>query len=418
MTKPRKKKAPAGIPAGAPPVLDGVTWASQTKASKRVWAITDVMPAHSVTIIEGRKTTGKSTVIAAIVAAWTGGPAVPAWAMPGTGRVLVVTTEDDWETVVHPRLLAAAADLDRVGLLKIPVEGGEPRWPCLPHDMALVEERMGQCQADLLVLDPFDDLAGPGIELTTQDGARGFFTPLNELCRKKKVSCLVSRNMRKGSGLDARDAGLGHSKIGNTVRSVVRCDEHPHEEGIRVMATVACNGARRRPTYRYRIVDSVGESGAIEWLGECTISADEIAEGRGSSADRDEWSDADRVLRTMLGSGWVNVTRIFEEGEAAGISPRMMRRAKDRLKIPTRHIGTPHPGSWQWGPPRDGWPDGIKILTDEQGVSEDDGALGRLASAQASGTQGKVGKAPKAPQGAQAPDIPISGEEVSHAEPA
>ena len=71
MSRPRKGSrrdaAAAAMPA-PPPNIDGVEWACSSAARPTDWYWPGAIPAGSVVLLEGRKSTGKSTVAAAIVA--------------------------------------------------------------------------------------------------------------------------------------------------------------------------------------------------------------------------------------------------------------------------------------------------------------------------------------------------------------
>lgn len=379
MATPRKKRGVGVAPTPHAQPVEGLTWASQAVPGRTEWILPGVIPGSAITVVEGRKSVGKSTVLAAIAAAWTGGPSIPGWTGPTDGRVIWVASEDAWDSVVVPRLNAAAANLDRVGRLLLPVQGGQPRRPRIPEDLKFIEDAVRDSGARLLVLDPYVSLAPPGLDVRVEQHARTYLEPLGDICARCNATALLSRHLRKGQGGDAREAGLGSVAVANVARSVLRCDEHPTAKGDHVLAVVACNYGRRKTTQGYRLKSGIGDYPYVEWLGDVQVDADQIAEGRGSTAERDEWQDAHRLLRSLIGNSWIQVVQIQGEAERAGVGQRMLRRAKSDLHIRTRRTQFNGVGSWEWGPPADGWPNDLEILPCEGGAHAEGGALGALA---------------------------------------
>ncbi len=356
MAAPRKRRGGGDPPLPPVPPIDGLIPASATETVALSWVWPGAIPTSTIVLVEGRKSVGKSSVLAAIAASWTGGPPLPGWTGPRAGRVLWVASEDSWGGVVVPRLRAAAANLDCVYQHLLPVPGQQGRRPRIPEDLGAMEDMIRGARISLVILDPYISLAPAGLDVRVEQQARAYLEPLADLCFRHDVTALLSRHIRKGAGGDARESGMGSVAIGNVARSILRCDEHPHTPGDYLLSVVACNYGRRRATQVYRIVDGPGDYPQIEWRGDCDLDADGIAEGRGSAAERDEWRDADRVLCTMIGTSRIMVSLLESAAAQAGVTPRMLRRAKERLRVPSHFRSHPQPGCWEWGPPPGGWP--------------------------------------------------------------
>jgi hypothetical protein len=150
---------------------------------------------------------------------------------------------------------------------------------------------------------------------------------------------------------------LGGTAVGNAARSILRCDEHPYEEGLYTLSVVTGSYGPRAPVQTYRIVGMANGEARVEWCGVSSLDIDQIAEGRGGDAQRDEWRDADRLLYLMVGTGWCRVKAIQSAGETAAVSLPMLRRAKTRLGIRTRCRQAGGETWHEWGPPERGWPE-------------------------------------------------------------
>ena len=88
-----------------------------------------------LTILEGRKQCGKSTIAAAIAADVTGGPRLSRGRRRALGDVLWLTVEEDLARAVRPRLEASGAYLARVHFPEQPDRPGELRLLLLPEDL-------------------------------------------------------------------------------------------------------------------------------------------------------------------------------------------------------------------------------------------------------------------------------------------
>ena len=72
--------------------------------------------------------------------------------------MLIVTAEDDWASVVKPRLMAHGADLNRVHRVAVKDEAGQSLLT-LPDDVQLLEDQILRLQAagrtiGMIVVDP------------------------------------------------------------------------------------------------------------------------------------------------------------------------------------------------------------------------------------------------------------------------
>lgn len=413
---PRGRRAPRVALPAPPPVVEGVDWACAATARPTEWYWPGAIPGGSIVLLEGRKSTGKSTIAAALAACATGGPVIPGWCGPRDGRVIWCGAEEGWESVCVPRLRAAGADLARVGRIQLRDSRGQPRRCVLPDDCVILQEAIREGGVRLLVLDPYVSLAHPSLDVRVEQQARIYLETLGGVLDATGCVGVLIRHLRKGRGGDAREAGLGSVAVGNVARSLIRCDEHPHIHGCNVLSVIACNGARRLPTQIYRFCEVPGGGVRIEWDGACDLDADAIAEGRGSEAERGEWSDADRILVSVIGEGWAQYRDLAAECLAAGVTERMLRRAGERLRVQKRRAVYAGKGLSEWGPPKSGWPAALIETPPEAagGGAHAGGASGATRPPRKPTKPRRKGAlAPLAPPNARAP-LPGGEEEVKN----
>lgn len=392
----KKPKIEEALPE-APPEVPGLVWGSSTEPTRINWLWPGLLPADALTVVQGRKGSGKSSLCAAMAAAVSGGPVPPGWTGRRDGRVAWYCPEESWEAAILPRLLAAGASADRVCRLRLSDGEGRPRPLSLPRDCDALRSVLRMGEIALLVIDPYGSCIGVGLSVNQDQHVRLAFEPLLDVLWECSCASIVTQHLRKGTSGDVTEHGAGSGAIVNLSRSCLRLDRHPHERERYLLSSVARNFGRPLPSQVYALRDGGNELAKVDWLGVSDMDADTIAEGRGSEAERDEWSEADRLLALLIRNSWVCVSQILREAEAAGVSPRTLRKAKARLQIPSRRKQQGQEGFWEWGPPRGGFPAQIVECEERQGIPPNgEGALGALLPKIVK-KRGKKSKAPKAP---------------------
>ena len=147
------------------------------------WLIAGMVPLRGLTVIGGEKALGKSLLAGAV---WTA--AVTRGECDGELRgqprdVLLLSAEDDLETVIAPRCLATGADLHRVHYMK--PEPGQP-GVTLPDDIDAIGDHLKYYAAlgkpvALLVIDPIGAFLDGGIDSHRDASVRHALAPLAEL---------------------------------------------------------------------------------------------------------------------------------------------------------------------------------------------------------------------------------------------
>jgi putative DNA primase/helicase len=336
---------------GEPLVL---TTAASIKPGKRRWLWTGRFCFGFPSLLEGKKERGKSTLLAAIAAHLTGGPA-----LPGERRrtrkqirdVLWIAGEEDSETVVG-KLLSAGANVRRIHFPRLP----NGRRPCIPSDLDALARTAAAVQAGLLVLDPASAVKTPGLCLEQDDGADAFMQALLDWCETTGCCAICTRNLVKHtSGMDALAQGRGSGTLADRARSVLRCDRYPDEAGTYALSVTACNLGDHGATLLYRVAKAKG-SVHVTWHGASDMDADRLSLDALDAGEQDTRADAQRLLTEAIGNAWRAAKEILAEAEKAGINAKTLRRAKADLKIPSRRSGGfGAAGFFEWGPPLLGW---------------------------------------------------------------
>lgn len=354
--KPKPRKSRKGPP--TPPPVEGLERGDTTKIVNSEWDWQDRILSHSINLLEGRKGCGKSSMCATICAHFAGGSPLPGTQAPIPSPVIWCGAEESWQSVILPRLVSAGCHPGLCMRIRMSNADGSPRRLTLPSGTPELVKLIKASGARCLVLDPFGSMADPDIDLKVEQLARYYLERLADALEECRCTGILTRHLRKGNTGDVLDAGMGSVAIGNTARVILRCDKHPTEDTLQVLSVVASNYGARPPSLTYKL-KPCGLGVKVDWQGESKLSADVLAEGRGSSADRDECKDAIILLRGMLENGPREAKALISEARVCGVGERTLRKAKAEAGVTSerRSAGGGGDGSWYWCPPADGWKD-------------------------------------------------------------
>jgi RecA-family ATPase len=264
------REATAGIPGrqsanGAGPEVDdsaavpaGFRVASSIKRRSVAWMLGQRIPMAEVTVISGDGGAGKSTGAQELAARVTRGQmgSLPGGSDLAEPRgVVILTTEEDPEAVVKPRLAAMGADLDRVLVLSDTGDGEAPPLT-LPPGADRLEQACRFLDAALVVLDTGPSFLDPGLKSNAEEDVRRFYRPLARLARELRLVVLVVCHLNKGAVV-ARHRVTGSAAWVNVPRSVLIMAPPPGEDPLSAGAASSPSpnstaGSRRAPAGRWK----------------------------------------------------------------------------------------------------------------------------------------------------------------------
>jgi putative DNA primase/helicase len=235
----------------------------------------------------------------------------------------------------------------------VPDGKGGTRLLDLPDDIALLERKVIEREAKLLIIDPVLTMLG-GDANKDQD-ARKALTPVRDMAERNGIAVVVVRHLNKSVGLKAIQRGGGNMGLIGVARAGSFFAEHPDNDRLRVMAPHKSNLAERPPSLSYKIVTSeVHDTARIEWCGTTEHDANSLASGPSSPAEKSKLDEAKEFLRDELGGGPMWAKLILRDARDAGIAQKTLYMAKTTLRVHSEKIGT---DGWQWSlPDEDGAP--------------------------------------------------------------
>ncbi|WP_111718753.1 AAA family ATPase [Homoserinimonas sp. OAct 916] len=334
-----------------------LTPASQILSRKQRFAWENFIPLGTVTTFAGRGGEGKSSFCL-----WLGSQ-IQAGKLAGDlegkpAAMLIVGPEDDWETVMKPRLVAAGADLDTVyklGVHSVTDERTRETVPALPLDVELIRQAILKTDAKIVMIDPIT--ATIGGDLHKVSDVRQALDPLVSLAQETDTAIITIMHFNKGAG-NVSDKISGSHAFRDASRSVLlfATDE---ETGQRIVTLDKSNYSKGRGDSFAFNLQSVTintddgeqtEVAAVEYLGETELSVSDIV-NRGA----DDGSDSDRadaqsfILEVLLEQGGSAKAReVMAAGKTQGYSESQVNKARAKAGAKSKRIGFGANSSVYW----------------------------------------------------------------------
>lgn len=319
-----------------------VVWANTITPEPVVWAWREDgagrIPAGSLSVAAGREGTGKSSFGIWLAAQITRGT-LPG-SFEGTPRtVLYVAVEDSWKHTLVPRLMAANADLGKVGQFGVRTITDEETELALPHDNALLEQAIAEHDCALVVIDPLMSTIGAGIDTHRERDTRTALDPLARIADRTGSVLLGIAHFNKGGGTDAASLITGSGAFKNVPRSVFGfARDHSDEAGGRVFSQVKNSlGRDDLPSLRY-VIDSAeiqtptgpASTGRFVFTGHSDMT---VADILGGSGELGEARDAASFIGSYLTEhgGQAPAREVLAAGVEAGYGGSTLKNARKKV---------------------------------------------------------------------------------------
>ncbi|MHA3701481.1 AAA family ATPase [Jatrophihabitans sp. YIM 134969] len=334
-----------------------VTWADSITPEAVVWAWIDSgegrVPSGTLTILAGREGTGKSSC-----ALWLGAN-ITRGSLPGSLKgkpktVLIAATEDSWRHTLVPRLMAAGADLGRVGRIDVTTTEGDEVTLSLPHDLAALKATIKTHDVGLVILDPLLSMIGDGIDTHRSHEVRSALDPLAKLADETGAIVCGIAHFNKSAGTDAASLITGSGAFKDVPRSVFG---FARDDDGRVMTQVKNSlGRDDLPSLSYTIETvplevkgGTTEVGKFVFTGTSERSVSDVLRDAASTEDQaDRTEVVDWITKHLTDLGGEAVAGdVLKASRRDGFSDRTVQRARKKVATAERR-GFGAEGRWVW----------------------------------------------------------------------
>lgn len=253
------------------------------------WLYDRRIPAGAITLLGGREGIGKSTIGFDLLARTTRGE-LPGQYHKIPKSVGVVASEDSWESVILPRLVAARADLGRVYRIEARTEEERLETISAPADLGRLASVCTECDIALIMLDPIMSVIHSSLDTHKDREVRQALDPLARFASETHVSVLGLIHVNKSNSTDPLNSLMASRAFSAVARSVLYCLADPEAEDLYLFGHPKSNLGPKQPTLRYHLVehkialneeDPLGEAittSRVSWDGEDGRSIQEAME--------------------------------------------------------------------------------------------------------------------------------------------
>lgn len=316
--------------------------ANDIEPEKTTWLWPSYIPAGKITIIAGDPGLGKSTLTADLTARISRGREMPENDKRfHVGTCGILSAEDEPATTIVPRLIAAAADLHRIKILrKVKIEGeDEERYLAYPRDLDRIRNYIRARGLRILIIDPMNAFLDREVDSYRDQDIRSVLAPLDDVAERTGCAIVLIYHYTKNS--DRADLYRVSGAIGivGAARSVLGVKRLDNSEDC-VMYPVKSNLSRKPPALRFDILQRTEyEVGRIEWKGKCADPT------RSQDATPQMEKESLAFLRQEFGDGGeIESDTVKRDANAAGISWRTLCYYKHKLGAQSEKRG----GRWFW----------------------------------------------------------------------
>ena len=297
------------------------------------WLWKPYIPFGKVTIVQGNPGEGKTTFALRLAAACTTGGTLPGMKPLPPFQVIYQTAEDGLGDTVKPRLIEAAADLDRVLVID------EAKRELTLSDER-IEKAITQNGARLIILDPIQAYMGEKTDMNRANEVRPMFRRLADVAERTGCAVILIGHLNKAAGGQSAYRGLGSIDFRAAARSVLLIGRVKREPNVRVIVHDKSSLAPEGKPVAFCLDPETGFS----WIGEYDITADELLSGAGGN-NATKTEQAERLILDLLADGKELASEdIVKAAAEAGISERTVQNAKRNMGgiLGARRVG----GQW------------------------------------------------------------------------
>jgi hypothetical protein len=206
------------------------------------------------------------------------------WAAEASKRrefALIVSAEDDLDSGIYPRLIAAGADFDYVQVLQVKRAGLDDAL-VVPDDLPWLEDLIRAKDVRLLSVDPLlTHVAGKSDSYKDHEMKR-VLTPLGNLAQRTNCTIVGVHHFKKDTSAGAKLSGQGSSAFYTTARVTLAMARG--EDGLHVLEVAKSNIGPEGvgQNLRLRIIEVPAEDGEVakapvlERDGDATQTVDEL----------------------------------------------------------------------------------------------------------------------------------------------
>jgi putative DNA primase/helicase len=271
--------------------------------------------------------------------------------------VLVFSSEDAASDTLVPRLMAAKADLARVGIVETTTGVDGVKQFSLDTDLpALRNAFVDNPNLKLVIIDPLLNHLGK-LNGNKEQDVRSALTPLGDLAREFNAAIIIVTHPNKRTDVEAIASAGGAMAVVGCIRSAWRFMESKDEEGLRYMTPMKSNLANAGLSLSYETVGEMifingkeTEIGKIKWGLSSSISMTDLMPGDKPT----KITKSDKCLTwmvTALEKGPQPAKFMQDTATGLGFGETLVKQVKSDLKVKSTESTLDGEKKWVWALP-------------------------------------------------------------------
>lgn len=328
--------------------------ASTFEAKEIPWLWRHRIPAGEFVNLAGRGAAAKTTMLLGLAATLSRGGQWPDGSPAPKGSALVVEAEDPVNEVTIPRLLAAGADLDRVGIVdRVGAVG-----VITPEMLEAAEKDAALRDLRMVILSPIRNLIGDNNQ--PNNVIRDRLMPLLDWARRRQLVIFNIMHPVKGNDKEDAAAIAGSAAYVELARMnwLATSDAGDVRKVINLKTNIAPQGIGSRYRVRQAFVQGGIETTRVEWLDEIGQQPADVGAQRpeapalaGAVVLPFPWQDSNDSaaigwLREQLAGGPRAASDILAAAGAANVPERSVYWAAKKLNV--KRTGSSRTGGKVW----------------------------------------------------------------------
>ena len=318
------------------------------------WLWPNWLPKGMLTLLGGYAGDGKSTLTAALAAAFSTGGTLPDGTQAPQVKTLMVCTEDEVETVVKPRLVVHGMDEDQVMTLDyVKHLDGERRLFNLRTDVPLLRKEVEEHGIGLVVIDPLSGVLANG-DRNSEGDVRDTLQPLVRMMEETGVAVIGVMHIGKNDGqAKAYQKLMGSTAFTALARSVWMVAELPEEFQFPDQPTRKVLGITKSNYAVFPLPVSFSRplDGALEFHGVSPVGVEDAyswkRKQKGGDDDAPTQTDqAEAWLLEFMDGKRVLASDVEAAAKEEGFKPGVLKRCKAKLGLASSKVGD----KWYWLP--------------------------------------------------------------------
>jgi len=302
------------------------------------WLWHNRLPIGKACELIGDPNTGKSFLCTEIIARLSTGEDLPDDEVTERDAIksLMVSSEDEPEDTIKPRLRKAGANMEQVFFLDGFRFGSKNQTLNLknPEHVKHLEIAIKEFKVSLLVLDPLDAYLG-GTNSNINACVRELLTPLNRVLRDTKCTLLAIRHLNKNEQMKAMHrGGASVGFTANARASFIVCEVPDSDEKAVICIKANLSQMPEHIGYTIKPDEDEPDRAILEWSSERPdVELGDLLRPDSTSSDTSDRADTEAWLVDLLSKGPVPSKELFEKAQMElSVSESTLKRAKKNLR--------------------------------------------------------------------------------------